>query len=183
MRIALIGRFASAYKRWRHGRGFGVHSPFAYDFITRTLRERLPYYAYSRLDAMCASQHLDASERHRLRLIFRIAVRFNPATAAIVGERNAILQKMALKAVRKDIGLRSSLSEAALIIINDDVETFPFLRDGTVCIFPDTAHGGAGTCEAVWSATDHGMRFDNSRGFTVIVISPKLPRQQFDVLF
>ena len=35
-----------SYLRWRHGRGFGIHSPFAYNFICLTLRERLPYYAY-----------------------------------------------------------------------------------------------------------------------------------------
>lgn len=183
MRTVMIRQFVSGYRRWRHGRGFGIHSPFAYDFITRTLRERLPYYAYSRLDALAASRRLGASGQRCLRLIFRIAVRFNPATAAIVGGRNAILQKMALKSVRSDIDLKSPLADAELILINEDTPSLTVLHDGAVCIFPDVRLGGHATCEAVWSAADCGMRFDNAWGFTVIVISSKLPRQCFDVRF
>lgn len=179
MRLDLARR----YKRWRHGRGFGIHSPFAYDFITRTLRERLPYYAYTKLDALAASQRLGVSDRRRLRLIFRIAVRFNPPTAAIIGERNSSLQKVALKAVRRDINFKASASEAVILIINEDSGTPLTLRDDAVCVFPDTNLGGKTTCEEVWAATARGMRFDNSRGFTIIVKSPHLPRQQFDVRF
>lgn len=174
---------ARRYKRWRHGRGFGIHSPFAYDFITRTLRERLPYYAYSKLDVLAAEKWQGASGQRRLRLIFRIAVRFNPATAAIIGERNAALQKVALKSVRHDIGLKSSVADAELIIVNDDSPLPVVVRERAVWIFPDTAHGGRSTCEALWGATTSGMRFDNARGFTIIVLSPHLPRQQFDVRF
>ncbi len=32
--------------RYRHTRGYGVHSPFAFRFITECLGERWPYYAY-----------------------------------------------------------------------------------------------------------------------------------------
>lgn len=174
---------ARRYKRWRHGRGFGIHSPFAYDFITRTLRERMPYYAYSKLDALAAEKWQGASGQRLLRLIFRIAVRFNPATAAIVGGRNAALHIVALKSVRRDIDLHSPLADAELIIINDDSATLSPARESAVYIFPDTAHGGFRACEALWAATTRGMRFDNSRGFTVIVLSPRLPRQQFDVRY
>ncbi|MDE5554651.1 MAG: hypothetical protein K2J10_05650, partial [Muribaculaceae bacterium] len=177
MRLNLARR----YKRWRHGRGFGIHSPFAYDFITRTLRERLPYYAYTKLDALAAAQRLGASEQRRLRLIFRIAVRFNPPSAAIIGNRNDSLQKVALKSVRRDINLNADVPEADLIIVNDDSSRSLTLRDKAVCIFPDTNIGGQKTCEDIWAATTSGMRFDNSRGFTIIVKSPHLPHQHFDV--
>lgn len=39
------------YLRWRHSKGFGVHSPFAYRFITDVLNPgQYGYYAYKKLD-------------------------------------------------------------------------------------------------------------------------------------
>lgn len=36
-------------KRFRHRRGYGVHSPFAFDFLTNVVYERGEYYAYRAL--------------------------------------------------------------------------------------------------------------------------------------
>lgn len=180
MRLGL----ASRYKRWRHGRGFGVHSPFAYDFITRTLRERLPYYAYHNIDVLAAEQSLNRTELKRLRLIFRIAVRVNPVAAAIVGGgKRSSLQKCVLRYVRRDINLSASVTDATLVIVNDDTELHNPIQARAVWVFPDTLQGGQSTCEALWQSCSHALRFDNSRGFTIIVVSPKFPRQRFDVRF
>ena len=43
--------------RLRYRQGYGVHSPFAFNLITRVFYERWPYYAYQPLDAL----------RHKLR--------------------------------------------------------------------------------------------------------------------
>lgn len=37
-------------RRFRHRCGYGVHSPFAFRFITDILYMRLPYYAYEEMD-------------------------------------------------------------------------------------------------------------------------------------
>lgn len=60
----MLGRL----QQWRHKRGFGVHSPFAYDFITTTLRERrgYAYYAYPQISR--------ANRR-----LYRVLVRLCPA--------------------------------------------------------------------------------------------------------
>lgn len=34
------------YRRWRHGRGFGVHSPFAYEMVKRVLHPDRKYSYY-----------------------------------------------------------------------------------------------------------------------------------------
>ena len=41
-----------AYKRWRHSRGFGVHSPFAYDLVRMAIRpgKRYGYYGYNLIE-------------------------------------------------------------------------------------------------------------------------------------
>ncbi|MDE7335064.1 MAG: hypothetical protein K2N10_01970, partial [Muribaculaceae bacterium] len=58
----------------RVGRGFTVHSPFAYHFIRYVLRERLPYYCF----------RTEVTSRPGRRL-FRVANHFNPSTVAYVG--------------------------------------------------------------------------------------------------
>ena len=179
MELALARR----YKRWRHGRGFGIHSPFAFDFITRTLRERLPYYGYDDIDAAVASSAAppEISERC-LRLVFRIAVRFNPASVAILGNRGDSALTAALKTVRQDIAITEQADEADFIIVNGPA-ALSLCKEKTVILFPDTRRTGSDTLDRVWQQVGRGMRFDNGRGFSIIVADPKLPRQQFDVRF
>lgn len=62
-------------KMFRVGRGFTVHSPFAYRFIRGVLRERLPYYAFKR----------DVTSRSGRRL-FRVAAFLNPSTVCYLGD-------------------------------------------------------------------------------------------------
>lgn len=46
------------YKRWRHGHGFGVHSPYAYRLVRDVLRpgRGYAYYAYADIDHMLNSR-------------------------------------------------------------------------------------------------------------------------------
>ena len=37
--------------RFRHKRGFGVHSPFVFDLITNVLKEKAEYYDFQRVEA------------------------------------------------------------------------------------------------------------------------------------
>lgn len=55
-------------------RGFGIHSPRDYDFITTVLYpgKRYGYYAYERIDA------LYPADRARMRRLFRVLVRLQP---------------------------------------------------------------------------------------------------------
>lgn len=39
------------FRRITHRRGYGVHSPFAFNFITRVVYEKTPYYKYADLRA------------------------------------------------------------------------------------------------------------------------------------
>lgn len=69
----------------RVGRGFTVHSPFAYHFITFVLRERLPYYTFR-----------DEVTSKADRRLFRVVNYFNPATVAIVGSAPRAREVIAL---------------------------------------------------------------------------------------
>ena len=64
-------------KRFRHRCGYGVHSPFAFHFITDVIYERHPLYAYRELD-----RRLPLSMRMRrrkgLHLLLRLANHLQP---------------------------------------------------------------------------------------------------------
>lgn len=89
-----LRRYSTAFGRYKRGKGFGIHSPFAFRFVLKVLRERNPYYAYAHLDALRSL--VIARTRHHLRhpriisiknakIIFRVTNYFNPGTVLQIG--------------------------------------------------------------------------------------------------
>lgn len=77
-----LKRLWTAFSRYRSGKGFGVHSPFAFNFILKVLEERCPYYAYPDIEEkrktaeeLCPQGVLTRKEA---RLVFRVVNHFNP---------------------------------------------------------------------------------------------------------
>jgi len=60
-------------KRLRTAKGFGVHSPFAFNFITNVLFEKYSYYAYFDIPQYLSEKHIDApiSSIHQLFFSYR----------------------------------------------------------------------------------------------------------------
>ncbi|MBR2360889.1 MAG: hypothetical protein IKA75_10845 [Bacteroidaceae bacterium] len=74
-------------RRFRHRRGYGVHSPFAFGLITDVVYERLPYYAYDELKEVRRSLPKGARiypERVD-RLLFRLVNHLCPQRVVEVG--------------------------------------------------------------------------------------------------
>jgi len=44
-----LRRFTRWISRWRHRRGYGVHSPWAFSWITQVIYNDMAYYAYANL--------------------------------------------------------------------------------------------------------------------------------------
>ena len=59
-------------RRFRHRCGYGVHSPFAFKFITEVLYMNLPYYAYDQLD-----KDLPMRDMFRVRKILHMLLRIS----------------------------------------------------------------------------------------------------------
>lgn len=79
------------FSAWRHGRGFGVHSPLAYELIKYVLPDKPAYYGDSIINASVAGHR----ERRIARIALRLAARFNPDTVyATENTREAILQAL-----------------------------------------------------------------------------------------
>ena len=56
--------FFTPYLRWRHSKGFGVHSPYAFSLVNDVVRPGI-YHFYSYLEI---DNHLKGKERHDGRL-------------------------------------------------------------------------------------------------------------------
>ena len=160
----------SKFNRWRHSRGFGIHSPFAFRFVTDVLCQPLPYYSYSKL-----------GKDKRLRLLFRLVVEFKPQKVYIISSQPEILEYTVSLAF-PDVVFNSDKPDMLVIDAADTpVERYKSL-------FANGAHAlviNASGKEAVEikKAVQRGMTFDNRKGSIVVAAHNHLPRQNFDVFF
>lgn len=103
-------------KRWRTSRGFGVHSPFAFNLITGVLREYdAHYYAYAEIDSLCPSarrsRHVDnfTGLNYAIpdaRLLFRLLCRFNPGQIIEVGNGHEVTNLIIERSIPRALRLR-----------------------------------------------------------------------------
>lgn len=186
--------YLTSFNRYRRSRGFGVHSPFAYYFIKRVIKERWAYYAYTYIDAAASESGMS---RDAARLLFRVANYFNPSSMLVIGDGD----KAAVTALK-------SVSTKTKVTVTDadgacDMTGCPFIyveasgasarldrmlgdvinNGGTVVIDGMTrdneAHRLLDTIEA---GMTRGMTFTN--GTTAIIAGDKkLPRQRFSLWF
>lgn len=66
--------------RWRHCRGFGIQSPWAYNLVRYVINEHAPYYAYEEFDKILL---LDKTIQRIGRLYFRLANYLQPANVLL----------------------------------------------------------------------------------------------------
>lgn len=105
-----IRRYRTALSRNRRSRGFGIHSPYAYDFVRNVLRERLPYYNYAYLNQLrdiivTASarypRHPRVMSYSHAKMLFRIANHFCPDTILQLGTNYGYSTASVMSASRK----------------------------------------------------------------------------------
>lgn len=98
-------RYYTAFQRYNRSKGFGIHSPFAFNFVLKVLRERCPFYAYDDIHASCwqASQLASSKKERRglvsfkyAKMIFRITSHFNPSKILQIGTSHGIVSKSLL---------------------------------------------------------------------------------------
>lgn len=71
-------------RRFRKRRGYGVHSPFAFSFITEVVYERGAFYEYERLDQMLQWWQKFRVRRY-LQLLFRLSNYSHPSRIYLFG--------------------------------------------------------------------------------------------------
>ena len=112
-------RFLVRCARINHYNGYGVHSPFAYAFITDVIYEKTPYYAYSILKDKVGSSQTGLSEKVN-KLLFRIANRVGAGTVYMVGQES--VSECYLKKAKAQIAFRFFHSGTAAITLGERVD-------------------------------------------------------------
>lgn len=202
----------SALKKWRTSKGFGVHSPFAYDLITKVFGERdAHYYAYAEIDAFCPrGRQVGLSENFagfdysilEARLLFRLLCRFNPTAVLEVGQGHEVTFTILERAVPTAERLRwiadrptEIPTEGTLFILVNcmrdpligPLSEFIFSqmdrRDGMV-LFLRGLHTAPATVlwNQIYAGAPSGMDFTNNH-IGVFCSFHGLPRQSFTLYF
>lgn len=123
----LILRASRWLRRFRKRRGYGVHSPFAFDLITGVIYNDEAYYAYerlrqplvasiARLDEYDPASGLTAKD---LRLLFRLANWAEPSTLLLHGASAAV--EAYITAARPSARLVSTNDEALAPVVRSFV--------------------------------------------------------------
>ena len=95
-----LKRYLNAWSRHHRSGGFGIHSPFAYQFVRNVWRQRLPYYAYGGLKQLIGTikdnttkqqrREMDLINEREAKLLFRVTNFFNPASILQVGAATGV---------------------------------------------------------------------------------------------
>ena len=175
------------WSRLRRSRGFGIHSPFAFDLVLRTLRERDHYYAYAELEALRDEARRAGAaalpSAGVLRLVVRLTARFQPRRVMVSGDPTGLIAK-AVALTDSRVTFTSDAPTMAILSGRDDTPEAVAAAAGTV------ARGGVAllldrrpgkkAAEAITAPMKRGMTF-TSRRKLLAVGARHLPRQNFDI--
>ena len=104
-------RYLTAWSRHHRSGGFGIHSPYAYQFVRNVWRQPLPYYAYGDLGLLIDTIQDGTSKQQRremglisereARLLFRVTNFFNPQRMLQAGTATGV-ESVAMLAVNRE---------------------------------------------------------------------------------
>lgn len=135
---------------WRRNKGYGVHSPFAFNFITGVIRNTgYHYYGYAALD------DVSGKERKRARLLFRIACRFNPREVLETGSDKDCGEWVKAALLLHDSRTRIVTAADAGEINSDRVTYRPALREA-VSLYAARIEAGGHTPFVIINAIESG---------------------------
>ncbi|MDE7426671.1 MAG: hypothetical protein K2M79_02585 [Muribaculaceae bacterium] len=155
----------------RHSRGFGIHSPFAYEFITRTLHESAGYYAYASLP-----------RGKRWRTLYRVLLALRPESVRLAVGADAL-------AASRDTAAAARMGyepRCGLLVVADRTAALKDISDvkdsGHIILLHPTEVMRAAVKRRA-AGCGYGMIFDNCRDMLIYVALRHLPQQNFKVGF
>lgn len=169
--------FAAWYKRWIHGHGFGVHSPFAYRLVREVLYTS-PSYGYYAYDEIAASRKAYPSmlSDRELCLIYRLLVDLRPQSVSIAPSASEAM-------LRHLVGLAlpgAEIRPEGEMLICDGLQHIA--RDCPRLRYAYFTEPGHPALAAMWEGARRGHLYRNPAR-ALMVLNEKLPKQEFEVKF
>lgn len=149
------------YRRWRHSRGFGVHSPWAYGLITQALNERAFYYSYPSIDVLFGERAKTA------KTVLRILIYLNIRSVEVCG------------ASSWELLARTAVGPKGLhACIVDDPSDLARAREAEAVVFTCLgSREGREAWEKLLAEREGGIAVDTHREIGVLCRQKGLPRQ------
>lgn len=186
--------FRRVKRAWR-SRGFGIHSPFAFRFVTAVLRERGEYYGYQELRKSCPGKR----EFRKASLLFRLVCEFIPDTVILDPELGQSMQSAVRIADSRACVLAPSaidvafpLPERTMLVCSSsfisricdgasresEIISAVMVNGGTVVVFGLDRKD----FPVIKSLMKDGMTFTDRHTY-IFVNRQDLPRQDFEINF
>ncbi len=180
-------RLAEAYKRWRHTRGYGVHSPFAYSVVKEVIRpgRRYAYYGYEDID--CALGRGEGVRARRMaRTLLRLAAFLDTDRVFMPNSHDTTPYRTALRAACSRIHITSAMHEAeSCDLICSTGEYIPLERlvcllrqPGRTLALRDAPDGWAGI---LFDSIGEGLMF-HGRKNVLIFSRPDMQKVSYSIL-
>lgn len=159
-------KLVERFRRIRTGKGFGVHSPFAFWLLTEVIRGRYAYYGYEEIEEALEQHPEEGVLRGHCRLLLRLAGRMG-AAMAILPDGTPAAVKAAVKGAGRRIRIlspRASLRGAQRLLLWSEGElpqgnALPAVlsREGSLIV---VLRPGQGVKEELWEAMGGGVLID-----------------------
>lgn len=171
---------AEWYKRLRHGRGYGVHSPLAYRMVREVLcpSGAYGYYVYDSLPVL-VKRCRPTLAVHDLTLIYRLLHHLRPASVTIISRNSAqILRRLAKVAVPS---AKITPSGGEMLICEDfpGADGCEALSGFKTAFFADSSNP---VVAQVWNRVERGHLYRNPAR-AIVLVSDAVARQEFDIRF
>ena len=101
-----LSDFWESYLRWRHFKGYGVHSPFAYRLVTEVINPGdYGYYGYVGIHRACNKINGDEA---RMRLLLRLMVQLQKRRIVLNRQPDDVYRAVAKSVSASCIGLKGT---------------------------------------------------------------------------
>lgn len=181
-----IGRALRWLARFRHRRGYGIHSPFAFGFVTGVVYESGCYYAYDALrELFRAAPHRYGLRWKDCQLLFRLANFQHPEQCLLRGFKADALPADMVRAACPHCGILTEGAQADLIIMSDGWENaaaaqiLSHLREGGMLIVQNICSARQRQAWHALTEQPQAQVCFDLYDFGIVCFRPELQRQQY----